>query len=156
MIDPAVARDFLAQRRLAVVGASDDPKNFGRSVYKALKEHGYSVAAVNPHVTTVEGDACFPDLASVPDSIDGAIVMVPKDLSADIVRECADRNIGRVWLFKGLGGGGSLSDEAVQVCHERGITVVPGACPFMFLEPAGWFHRVHRMARRVNGSLAKG
>ena len=51
MIDPEMAREFLAQRRLAVVGASDDPKNFGKSVYKALKEHGCSVAAVNPNAT---------------------------------------------------------------------------------------------------------
>jgi hypothetical protein len=29
------------------------------------------------------------------------------------------------------------------------------ACPLMFLEPVGWFHRVHRSLRHANKSLAK-
>jgi hypothetical protein len=32
VIDPAAARAFLARRRLVVVGASDDPKSFGRTI----------------------------------------------------------------------------------------------------------------------------
>ena len=58
-----------------------------------------------------------------------------------------------MWLFKGIGGPGALSDEVVRLCEDNGIDVVAGACPLMFLEPVGWFHRLHRSARRHNGSL---
>ena len=81
--------------------------------------------------------------------------MVSKDKSADVVRACAARGIANVWLFKGLGGAGAVSDEPIEVCRDNGMHVVAGACPFMFLEPVAWFHRTHRAVRHLNGSLAK-
>jgi predicted CoA-binding protein len=155
MIDPAVAQNFLAHHRLAVVGASDDPKSFGNTIYRELLAHGYEAIPVNPNAVTVEGQTCYPNLASVPGDLDGVIVMVNRDKAIDIVRACIDRGIRRVWLFKGLGAPGAVSDEAVQLCRDNGIEVVAGACPLMFLEPVGWFHRAHRAMRRINGSLAK-
>lgn len=157
MIDPAAARRFLAQPRIALVGASSDPKSFAHTIYRELRAHGNTVVAVNSRATTVQGDPCYPDLASVPGDLDGVIVMVHRDKAIDIVRTCAERGVPRVWLFKGLGGGsaGSVSDAAVELCHQLGIEVIPGACPLMFLEPVGWIHRIHRALRHSNGSLAK-
>jgi predicted CoA-binding protein len=153
MIDPAACREFLSHRRLAVVGASDDAKNFGGSIFKELVKRGYEAVPVNPNVETVEGRAAYPDLASVPGELDGVIVMVSRDRSAVVVRAAIDRGVRRVWLFQGLGGAGSVSDEAVALCRASGVSVIPGACPFMFLEPVGWFHRVHRAARRMKHAV---
>ena len=50
--------------------------------------------------------------------------------------------------FTGLGAAIKLT--------EAGVDVVPGACPLMFLEPVGWFHRVHRAARRGRHALVVG
>jgi hypothetical protein len=33
------------------------------------------------------------------------------------------------------------------------VAVVEGACPLMFLEPVGWFHRAHRGIRRIKGDF---
>jgi uncharacterized protein len=155
MIEPADAQRFLSLHRLALVGASDAEKSFSKTVYRELREHGHDVAAVNPNATTVDGDPCYPDLAGVPGEVDGVLVMVSKDKAADIVRACADRGIANVWLFKGLSGAGVVSDEAIEICRDNGMHVVAGACPLMFLEPVAWFHRAHRVARHLNGSLAK-
>jgi predicted CoA-binding protein len=155
VIEPARIDEFLAQKRLVVVGASDDTRNFGRTIYHELREHGYDVAAVNPRAETVDGDRCYPDLAAVPGEIDGVIVMVSSERSAAVVEACAERGVRRVWLFKGLGGPGALSDEAVAVAAAHDLDLIAGACPLMFLEPVGWFHRVHRGMRHMNGSLAK-
>ena len=155
VISNASINDFLSGRRIAVIGASDDKSNFGRSIYTALREHGYEVVAVNPNAQAVAGDRCYPDLASVPAPLDGAIVMVNKAAAPDVVRACVAHGVPRVWLFKGLGGPGALSDEAVQLCEDNGIDVVAGACPLMFLQPVGWFHKVHRGVRHLNGSLSK-
>ena len=155
MIDERTAKEFLALGRLAVVGVSADPQQFGNVVYKALKEHGVDVVPVHPTDVTVAGDPVYPDVDAVPGPVDGAIVMVSADAAADVVRACARRGVGHVWLFKGLGGRGSVSDEAVEECERHGIALVAGACPLMFLEPVGLVHRIHRAARRANHSLAR-
>ena len=154
-LDPTDVQTFLGGRRLAVVGASDSPQNFGRTVYRELRDHGYDVVAVHPTAAVVEGDPCFPDLASVPGAVDGVVVMVPKDRSAEVVRDAVELGVGSVWLFKGAGGTSAVSDEAVKLCEEHGIAVVAGACPLMFLEPVGAIHRIHRGLRRMTGTLAR-
>ena len=45
-------RTFLEGRRFAVIGASDDQKSFGGTVYRELKAHGYEPVAVNRSATT--------------------------------------------------------------------------------------------------------
>lgn len=155
MIDTATATAFLAQRRIAVVGASDDKASFGGTIYRALRDHGYDVVAVNPNAEAVADDPCYPDLAAVPTPVDGAIVMVSQANAPGVVQDCVEQRVPRVWLFKGLGGPGALSDQAVKLCEDNGIDVVAGACPLMFLEPVGVPHRVHRALRRLNGSLAR-
>jgi predicted CoA-binding protein len=155
MFHEVVAQDFLAQHRVALVGASENPKSFGNTIYRELRDHGYEVIPVNPGSDTVEGDRCYPDLASVPGDVDAVMVMVHRDAAADVVRACIERGVGHVWLFKGVGGPGAVSDEAADLCRQNGIHVVAGACPLMFLEPVAWFHRAHRAIRHLNGSLAK-
>lgn len=148
-----VVDDFLAGHRIAVVGASDDQKNFARTIYVELKSHGYEPVAVHSTEVTVDGDPAFGDLASVPGDLDGVIVMVSAERAAGVVADCIELGIHKVWLFRGLGGDGAVSQEAVRSCTEADIAVVPGACPLMFLEPVGWFHRLHRSARQHRRSL---
>lgn len=154
MIDQARATAFLAAGRIAVVGASDDPKNFGRSICKALIEHGIQTVAVHPGVTSVAGAPCYPAIASVPGDLAGVIVMVSRERSAEVVRECIERGIKRIWLFKGVGAG-AVSDDALRLCADHRIEVIAGACPLMFLEPVRGVHRLHRTVRRANRSLVK-
>jgi len=154
MIDSAQANAFLSAGRIAVVGASNEPKNFGRTIVQALTDHGIDAVAVHPREISVSGRPCYPDLASIPDAVDGVIVMVPKASALDVVRDCMEHGIARVWLFKGAGPG-AVSDEAVRFCNDHGVGVVAGACPLMFLEPVGGVHKLHRALRRMNGSLAK-
>lgn len=154
MVDPETAREFLQSRRIAVVGASADPKAFGHTVYVALRDHGHDVVAVNPSTPVVAGDRCYPSLDAVPGDVDAVLVMVRAELASDVVRAAAALGIRRVWLFKGLGGPGAVSDEVVAEARQLDMAVVDGACPFMFLEPVRAFHRFHRAVRRLNGSLA--
>jgi predicted CoA-binding protein len=155
MIDPRIASDFLAGHRLAVVGASDDPKNFGGTIFRALLDHGHAAVPVNPNRPTVGDHPCYPDRASIPGQLDGVVVLVPAAAAADVVRDAAAAGITKVWLFKGLGAPGAVSDEVLELCKQHGMTVVAGACPLMFLEPVGAFHRFHRAMRRLNHSVAK-
>jgi predicted CoA-binding protein len=154
-IDPTAAKEFFALESIALVGASDDKKHFSNAVYHALKEHAVHVTPVNPNEAEVAGDECYPNLAAVPGALGGVIVMVNHETAVQIVREAIDRGVGHVWLFKGLGHESAMSDEAVALCHEHGVSVVPGACPLMFLRPVHGMHRIHRGIRRVKGDVRK-
>jgi predicted CoA-binding protein len=153
VIDARAAEAFLELQYLAVVGASDDPHNFGRTICHELCERGHDVVAVHPDLHQVDGVPCYPTLADVPDPLDGVIVMVGPDRAADVVHEVAARGVSHVWLFRGIGAPGAVSDAALAACREHGFDVVPGACPLMFLQPPGWFHRTHRAIRRLRHAV---
>lgn len=148
----AAIDDFLAQERLAFVGVSHNSKSFSAGVYRELRDHGYELHPVNPGTDTIEGDPCVRSVTELPDGLDGAIVMVAAERSADVVQDCVDHGIPRIWLHKGVGPS-SVSEEAVAICRDHGVEVVDGACPLMFAEPTGWFHRVHRAEQRITGRL---
>ena len=134
--------DFLSQRVLAVVGASRDPKKFGNSIYRELKRKGYKVLPVNPQAETIDGDPCYPNLAALPETPGGIVVVVPPAETEKIVREVSAAKITRVWLQRG-----AESQEALRYCEANGIQVITGECILMFAEPAAFYHRIHRFFR---------
>lgn len=142
--------DFLAQRRITLVGISRDPRQFANKVYNALKERGYHLYPVNHNADRVEGDRCYPSVCHLPEQVEGALVMLPSAATVDVVRQCAEAGIPRVWL-----GQGTVSPEAVRLCREKGIAVIDGACPMMFAEPVGFAHRCHRFFMWLTGSLPR-
>jgi predicted CoA-binding protein len=147
-------RDFLAQRRIAVAGVSRDPQQTGNHVFRKLEACGYEVFPVNPRAAEAEGVRCYPDLRSVPPPVDGVVVVTrPADALA-LVRECEALGIRRVWMHRSFGAG-SVSDEAARLGRERGMTVIAGGCPFMYLEPVDPFHRCFRWLLGVQGKLPR-
>ncbi|HUI40671.1 MAG TPA: CoA-binding protein [Terriglobia bacterium] len=143
--------DFLAQRRLALVGVSRNPKDFSHTMFVELRRRGYDMVPVNPNATEVDGVQCFARLQEVAPPVDGALVMTPADQSEGVVRDCAQAGIGRVWLHRGAGTG-AVSWEAVNFCREQGMSVVAGFCPYMFLPKAAFFHRAHTFFMKLGGS----
>ena len=101
----------------------------------------------------VEGDVCYPDLKSIPIEIDGVVIVTPSEKSLDIVQECAQTGVPRVWMhgnaFMGESAS-SVSQEAVDFCKENGITVIDGGCPLMFLEIG---HKCMRWVMGLMGNL---
>jgi predicted CoA-binding protein len=150
---PESVADFLRSRRIAVAGVSRGPGSAANAVYVKLRDCGYEVFPVNPKATQVEGAACYPDLASVPGSLDGVVVVTHPSVSADVVRQAARRGIPRVWLHRSFQG--SVSRAAVRECRKAGLSCIVGGCPLMYCEPVdaghawlcrvlGWFGRVPR------------
>lgn len=135
---------FLAARHIALVGVSRNPKSFANAVYRRLASGGRIVYPVNPNADAVEGVRCFPSLADAPDPLDGVLVMVNPQAAQDVVRAAIARGVPMVWLHRGAGMG-AVSPEAVALCREHDVEVVDGACPMMFDEPVGAFHRMHRL-----------
>ncbi len=143
---------FLSCRRLAVVGVSRDPKDFSRAVFRALAQRGYDALPVNPAGGEAEGRRAFGRVGDVHPPPEAALLMTPPAATAQVVRECAEAGVRRVWMHRGAGPG-AVSPEALAFCRERGMEVVDGECPFMFLRDPGWVHGVHRFFRRLGGRL---
>lgn len=147
----AIIQDFLAQKRIAVVGVSHDPKDFSRGLLRTLRERGYDAVAVNPELTSADDAPCFARLDEIPPPVDGVLAMTSPAVTDQIVQECAKLRIPRVWMYR-AGGKGAVSPQAIEFCEEHGIAVVPGECPYMFLPKGEWFHRLHGFVRKITGS----
>ena len=51
--------DFLAPKRIVIVGMSREAKSMSEAVFKELSKRGYDVVPVNPNVQEVMGRKCF-------------------------------------------------------------------------------------------------
>ncbi len=146
--------DFLKQKRIAIAGASrskDAPANVN---YRKLHGLGYEVFAVNPRTDMVEGATCYPNLRAIPGGVDAVLACTPPAGTLAVARECAELGIRRLWIHRSFGQG-SVSEEAVALCREKGIQVIPGGCPMMFRAPVDLGHRCMRWMLRLTGGLPR-
>jgi predicted CoA-binding protein len=143
--------DFLAQKRIAIAGVSSRPDDFSRKLFGEFRKRGYDVVAVNPSVGEVDGQRCFARVQEIEPPVDGVLLMTSPAATHQVVRDCAEAGVPRVWMYRAAGAG-AVNAEAVQFCLENGISVVPGQCPYMFLPKSGWVHRVHGLVNRLTGS----
>jgi hypothetical protein len=142
--------EFISQRTLALVGVSRGGKKFGSAVYRELKSKGYKIYLVHPDAQAIGGERCWPSLRSLPEPVDGAVIVVPPSQTEKVVEDAYEAGIRRVWMQQG-----AESPKAVAYCEAKGIQVVHGECILMFAEPVGFLHRVHRWLWRVLGKLPK-
>jgi uncharacterized protein len=154
-----LVQDFLAQKKIAVVGVSDRRETGCNLAYKKFRDTGYEVYAVNPRLEHFEGATCYPDLKSIPEKPDAVFILANPEVTNEVVQQCVELGIKHVWMHCLLGtrpGLGktmtSVSADAVRACQENGITVIPGSCPNQFLK-ADFGHVLMRGSMRLVGNL---
>jgi len=137
-----MVKDFLSQKKIAVVGVSDKRETGCNLNYKKFKDNGYQVFAVNPRIATFEGDACYPDLKSIPEKVDAVFILASPKVTDQIVDQCVELGVKHVWMHCMMGtkpglaaSMTSVSPSAVEKARANGITVIPGSCPNQFLQP---------------------
>lgn len=146
-------QDFLAQKRIAVIGASRNPRDFSASLFREFVKRGYDVVPVNPKAAEVLGRPSFPRVQDIQPRVDAALLMTSPEVTEGVVTDCAAAGIRRIWMYR-AGGSGAVSPKAVEFCRQNGISVVPGECPFMFF-PGNGFHGIHGFIRKITGSYPK-
>lgn len=115
--------EFINQRVWAVVGTSKDPAKYGNQIFHDLREAGYTVYGVNPQGGKIEGQKLHPTLSDLPEKPAVVDIVVPPAVTEEIVRQCAQLGLKRVWMQPG-----SESEAAIQFCQEQGIKVVHDTC----------------------------
>lgn len=146
-------QDFLAQKNIAVVGVSSTKDDAANLIYRKLRAEGYKVFAVNPKAQTLEGDPAYPDLKSIPEKVDGAVIVTRPEVTEQIVEQCANLGIRRVWMHRGMGS--SVSEKAVAFGRSKGLMVIPGGCPMMYCRTADFGHRCIRWFMDLTGGIPK-
>ncbi|MFC1994533.1 CoA-binding protein [Chloroflexota bacterium] len=116
-------KEFMAQRRFAVVGATTDTKKYGNKILRNLIGRGYEVYPVNPRLKELEGTKCYPSLSNIPVKVDVVDFVVPPAVTEEILKECKELELERVWIQPG-----SESVTAIAFCHENNLKVVHDVC----------------------------
>jgi uncharacterized protein len=142
--------DFLAQKRIAMVGVSRERKDFSVTLFEEMCRRGYDVVPVNPNASQLSGRPCFARVQDIQPPVDAVLLMTSAAVTDSVVKDCAQAGIRRVWMYR-AGGKGAVSPQAVRFCKEHEIQVVPGQCPFMFWRDAGTGHRLHGLIRKITG-----
>jgi predicted CoA-binding protein len=114
-----------SSRVVAVVGLSAKPDRPSYKVASYLKEQGYKIIPVNPTEKEILGGVCYPDLASVPESIDVVDIFRRSDEVLPIVKEAIKIGAKAVWMQEGV-----INEEAAARAREAGLMVVMDKCMF--------------------------
>ncbi len=144
-------RDFLASKRLFVIGVSRNPRDISRMLYRDLTARGYDLVPVNPAVAEIEGARCFASVAAADRPAEAALLFTKPEVTERVAYECAEAGVRLIWMYR-AGGAGAVSPAAVAFCLSRGIRVIAGECPFMFLPNAGFPHGMHAFFRKLVGT----
>lgn len=145
-----VIRQFMAPKKMAVVGASRNPRKFGGSVIKELKDKSFELYPVNPHTDEIQGLKCYRTIESLPADVEHILLLTPKEETAAAAKQVVSRGARMVWIQQ-------MADtpEAVQILEEAGIRVISKKCIFMFAEPVKGPHGFHRFLVKLFGAYPK-
>jgi predicted CoA-binding protein len=141
-------QDFLALRRIAMVGVSRDPEDFSRKLFREMCDRGYDMVPVNLVAEEIDGKECFQCLQAIKEPVEGVLVMTPFSATLQVMQDCAEAGIRQVWIYR-ASGRGAVSPEAVEFCKQHGIRVVEGHCPYMFLPATAFPHRAHGFLLKI-------
>jgi uncharacterized protein len=103
---------------VAVIGASGDRSKFGNRALRAFQKQGYTVVAINPNETEVEGLKTYASVLDVPGPVDMASFYVPPHVGEQVIAEVARKGIPEVWLNPG-----AESDELIA--RARALHIQP-------------------------------
>lgn len=117
-----------AAKRIAIVGASDNPARPSYLVFKYLLERGYDVIPVNPGRvgTDLLGKPFVGSIHDIVGPIDMVEIFRNSEAALPLVEEALmlDPLPKVIWMQLGV-----RHDEAAALAEARGITVIMNRCP---------------------------
>lgn len=92
---------LLKPRSLAIVGASDKPQSNGYAMLKMARIDGFegAVYPVNPRLSEIEGERCYPDLAALPEVPDHVIIGVSSRFVEDVLDQAIALGVRSASIF---------------------------------------------------------
>ena len=114
----ASLRPFFHPRGVAVVGASRDPESLGYRIFESLRGSSVPVYPVNHHADTVGGTRAHSSVEAVPEPVDLAVIVTPRDAVLGVVDDCGRAGVRALLVvsagFADAGEGGRALQETLQ------------------------------------------
>jgi hypothetical protein len=130
--EPAVIRELIRAKTIAVIGLSGDPTKPSHYVSAYLQSLGHRILPINPSVDEVLGEKAYPSLSALPEKPDLVNVFrLPRFIPA-IVDEMIALNLSALWLQQGI-----RHPEAAAKAEAHGIRVVMDRCLMVESRNAG-------------------
>ena len=134
-----LAAALFAPRSIALIGASGDAKKNTSRPQRFLRKHGYAgrIVPVNPGRDEIFGEKAYPDVRSVPGSIDHAFIMVPADAVEAALEQCAEKKVPVATIysdgFAETGEAGRRKQQRlVEIARAGGVRVLGPNCIGLF------------------------
>jgi acetyl coenzyme A synthetase (ADP forming)-like protein len=122
-------------RSIAVVGASRHPGAIGRELMHNLIEYNFhgKVFPVNPKADYIHSIKAFPSVSAIPDPVDLAIIVVPRNEVLGVVDDCGKKGVkGLIVITAGFKETGAEGREYEEQLEERmaryGMRVIGPNC----------------------------
>lgn len=126
---------FFSPGTVAIVGASHKEGKVGHSLIKNLIDHGFKgeIYAVNPKTTEILGKKCYPDISSLPENIDLAVIAIPAKVVPSTIEECGRKGISAAIIisagFKEVGEEGrELEKQLFNSAMSSGVRILGPNC----------------------------
>ncbi len=122
-------------KSIAIIGATEKPGSVGQTLMANLNNGIFKgkLFPINPKRDEVLGLKCYPDIASIPEAVDLAIIVTPAKTVAGIVQQCVDKKIPAAIIisagFKELGeSGAALEEQILQIAREGNLRIIGPNC----------------------------
>ena len=118
-----IRRLLNTSRNIAIVGLSDKKERASNFVGSYLKSEHYAIIPVNPLKQEILGEKCYPNLKSIPVSVDIVDIFRRPDECLNIVKEAIAIKAKAVWMQLSI-----VNREAAQLALDNGLFVVMDRC----------------------------
>lgn len=132
-------RALIEPQSVALVGASPRDETIGNLTLKAMMQAAYKdrLYPVNPKYEEIEGLKCYPDLASLPERVDMALLNLASPRIEAVFENAVSAGVGSVLLLdplhiEGEQDGHAIVDRLRARAAETNIPVCGGNCAGIF------------------------
>ncbi|HSM15673.1 MAG TPA: acetate--CoA ligase family protein [Gemmatimonadales bacterium] len=126
---------ILKPKTIAVIGASRSRYTIGHEILANLISRGFTGAVypVNPHAHAIHSVRAYPSIGAVPEPVDLAIIVVPKQAVIPAAEECGQNGVkGLVVIsagFREVGAEGAERErELVKIIRRYGMRMIGPNC----------------------------
>ncbi len=110
-------------KTIAVVGLSANDMRPSYFAAKYMQDHGYRIIPVNPNYDEILGEQCYPDLTSVPETVDIVDLFQRPERVQPFVEQAIAIKAKVVWMQLGV-----INENAAQIARKAGLEVVMDRC----------------------------
>ena len=126
---------FFSAAGVAVIGASSNPRKLSHGILRNLINSTYKggIYPVNPGSDDILGVKCYPDIASVPDPVELAVIVVPVAATPETLEACGKRGIKAAVIisggFKEVGqSGADMEAECLRIAGKYAMRLIGPNC----------------------------